>query len=39
MDNTAVLKRGKCRIKPGAINKLGKNIKSKFGRGKNFDYT
>ena len=39
MDNTAVLKRGKCRIKPGAINKLVKNIKSKFGRGKNFDYT
>lgn len=34
-----VLKQGKCRIKPGAINKLGKKIKLKFGRGKNFDYT
>lgn len=32
------LKSGKCRIKPGAINKLGKNIKIRFGRGKNFDY-
>lgn len=39
MDNAEVLKQGKCKIKPGAINKLGKNIKLKFGRGKNFDYT
>lgn len=38
MDEAAALKNGRCRIKPGSINKLVKGINLKCGRGKNFDY-
>ena len=38
MDKVVELKSGNCRIKPGAISKLGESIKLKFGRGKNFYY-
>lgn len=38
MDKVVELKSGNCRIKPGAINKLGEGIKLRFGRGKNFYY-